>query len=148
VTGGVDDAAGYQRGDYPPSGADAEDQSVGDLLGRLAGDVSTLMRQELDLARAELRQDAAKAGRAGGMLGGAGVLGLLTVAFLALALMFALGNVIDLGWAALIVGVLLGICAAVLFAVGRKRLREINPTPEQTMQTLKEDVQWARTQAS
>jgi hypothetical protein len=141
------DPAGIES-EAQPSRPDVEDRSVGELLGQVAGDVSTLMRQELDLAKAELRQEAAKAGKAGGMLGGAGVLGHLTVAFLALALMFALGNVMDLGWAALIVGVLLGIGAAVLFSVARRRLREINPKPEQTVQTVKEDVQWARTRAS
>jgi hypothetical protein len=148
VTGDRYDATGFEPDSQPTVRPDVEDRSVGELLGQVAGDVSTLVRQELDLAKAELRQEASKAGKAGGMLGGAGVLGHLTVAFFALALMFALGNVMDLGWAALIVGVLLAIGAAVLFSIARKRLREINPKPEQTVQTVKEDVQWARTRAS
>lgn len=139
------DGGAYATGSARP---DVEGQSVGDLIGQVTSDLSTLMRQELDLAKAELRQEAAKAGRAGGMLGGAGVLGHLFLVFLALALMFALGNVMDLGWAALIVGVLLAIGAAVLFALGRKQLRAVNPKPEQTVETLKEDVQWARNQTS
>jgi hypothetical protein len=137
-------------GSYPEGAArpDVEQHSIGDLVGQVAGDMSTLLRQELELAKTELRQEAAKAGKAGGMLGGAGVLAHLTVAFLALALTFALGNVMDLGWAALIVGVLLGVGAAVLLTLGRARLREINPKPEQAVQSVKEDVQWARTQVS
>jgi uncharacterized membrane protein YqjE len=141
---------GYDAGTDPDAASrpDVDEHSVGALIGQVASDMSTLLRQELELAKTELRQEAVKAGKAGGMLGGAGVLGHLTVAFLALAVTFALGNVMDLGWAALIVAVLLGIGAAVLFTLGRTRLREINPTPEQTVQTVKEDVRWARTRAS
>jgi uncharacterized membrane protein YqjE len=127
---------------------DVEANSVGDLLGRVTSDLSTLLRQELELAKAELRQEAAKAGKAGGMLGGAGVLGHLTVAFLALALTFALGNVMDLGWAALIVAALLAAGAVVLVTRGRAQLRQLNPIPQQTVETVKEDVQWARTRTS
>jgi uncharacterized membrane protein YqjE len=127
---------------------DVGGRSVGDLVGEVSSDLSTLMRQELQLAKTELRAEAVKAARAGGMLGGAGVLANLTLVFLALALMWALGNVMDLGWAALIVGAVLAIGAAVLFQLGRHRLREVNPKPELTIETVKEDVRWARTQSS
>jgi hypothetical protein len=127
---------------------DVEGRSVGDLLGEVTGDLSRLMRQELELAKTEIRAEAVKAGRAGGLLGGAGVLAHLTLVFFALALMWALGNVMDLGWAAVIVGALLAIGAAVLFVVGRRQLREVNPKPELTVETVKEDVRWARTQNS
>jgi uncharacterized membrane protein YqjE len=127
---------------------DVEANSVGDLLGRVTGDLSTLLRQELELAKAELRQEAVKAGRAGGMFGGAGVLGHLAMAFLALALTFALGNVMDLGWAALIVAALLAVGTVVLVTRGRAQLRQINPVPQQTAETVKEDVQWAGTRTS
>jgi UPF0716 family protein affecting phage T7 exclusion len=82
------------------------------------------------------------------MFGGAGVLAHLTVAFLALALTFALGNVMDLGWAALIVAAVLAIGAAVLLTRGRAQLRQINPVPQRTVETVREDVQWARTRTS
>jgi uncharacterized membrane protein YqjE len=131
-----------------PDQSDVEGRSVGDLVGELTSDLSRLMRQELELARTEIRAEAVKAGRAGGMLGGAGALAHLTLMFLALALMWALGNVIDLGWAALVVGALLAVGAAALFAVGRRRLRAVNPTPERTVETVKEDVRWARTRNS
>jgi hypothetical protein len=127
---------------------DVSDHSVGELFGRVAGDLSTLLRQEVELAKAELREEATKAGRAGAMFGGAGVLGHLTVAFLALAAVYGLGNVMDLGWAALIVGVLLAAGTAALALLGRTRLRQVNPVPERTVQTVKEDVEWARTRTS
>jgi hypothetical protein len=141
----VTDAGGMGPGQVRP---DVEGRSVGDLLGEVTGDLSKLMRQELELAKAEIRAEAVKAGRAGGLLGGAGVLAHLTLVFFALALMWALGNVMDLGWAAVIVGALLAIGAAVLFVVGRRQLREVNPKPELTVETVKEDVRWARTQNS
>jgi uncharacterized membrane protein YqjE len=139
------DAGGVGPGQVRPN---VEGRSVGDLLGEVTTDLSRLMRQELELAKTEIRVEAVKAGRAGGMLGGAGVLAHLTLVFLALALMWALGNVMDLGLAALIVGALLAIGAAVLFVVGRRHLREVNPKPELTVETVKEDVRWARTQNS
>jgi len=130
---------------------------VGQLIGDVTRDLSTLMRQELELAKAELRADAnratdevkAQAGKAGKgacMLAGAGVAGLMLAVFLSCALWWALENVMDAGLAALIVAVLWGIIAAVLYSVGRKtlktidftRLKQINPKPEQTVETLQQ----------
>jgi uncharacterized membrane protein YqjE len=131
----------------PPLGAsrpDVEGRSLGELLGEITSDLSKLMRQEVDLAKVELKEEASKAGQAGGMLGGAGALGYLTLVFLALALMFALDAVMPTGWAALIVAVLLGAVTAVLFVVGRNKLKAVNPKPERTVETVKEDVQWAK----
>jgi hypothetical protein len=68
--------------------------------------------------------------------------------FLSLALMFALDQVMPIGWAAVITAVVLGIVAAVLFVLGRKQFRQVNPKPEQTVETLKEDVQWAKNRNS
>src|SRR3954447_3270108 len=95
--------------------ARAEERSLGELVGEVTRDLSTLMRQEVELAKAELRTEASKAGKAGGMLGAAGVAGLLLAIFASLALMFALGEVMPLGWAALIVAVVWGIAGAILF---------------------------------
>ena len=125
-----------------------EGRSVGDLLGEVTGDLSKLMRQEVALAKVELKEEAAKAGKAGGLLGGAGAVGYLVLVFLSLALMFALDNAMGIGWAALLTAVLLGIVAALLFVIGRNRFKQINPTPEQTVETLKEDVQWAKNRNS
>jgi hypothetical protein len=136
---------------------DVEGTSVGTLLGEVSKDLSTLMRQELELAKAELKAEAnkatdevktqvTKAGKGAGMLGGAGYGGHMLALFLSLALMWALGSAMPLGWAALIVAVLWGIVAAVLFVMGRKQLKtidfsglkQINPKPEQTVDTLQQ----------
>src|SRR5687768_13614185 len=122
----------------------ATTESLGDLLGELSGDLSKLMRQELELAKAEFRQEAVKAGKATGMLAAAGFAGYLTTVLLSLALVFALGAVMPLGWAALIVAALWGVTGLVLCTTGRARLRTVNPKPERTVETLKEDAEWAK----
>jgi hypothetical protein len=119
-------------------GHDPSDASVGELMGDISRNLSTLMRQELELAKVELRQEATKAGKAAGMLGGAGFAGYMTILFLSFALWWALENVMDAGWAALIVAVIWGAVAAVLFVVGRNKMREVNPKPERTVETIKE----------
>ncbi|ANZ40810.1 hypothetical protein BBK82_37315 [Lentzea guizhouensis] len=120
------------------------EESLGDLVSELTGDLSKLMRQELELAKAEIRQEATKAGKATGMLAAAGFAGYLTIVLLSFALVFALGAVMPLGWAALIVAALWGIAGAVLYTSGRAKLRTVNPKPERTVETLKEDVEWAK----
>lgn len=122
------------RTDRPEVG----DRSVGELISEVTTDLTTLMRQELDLAKAEMKQEAVKTGKAAGMLGAAGFAGYMTLLFLSIALWWALANGMDEGWAALIVAVLWGVVAAVLAVTGRSRLRQVNPKPERTVQTLKE----------
>ncbi|MFJ6027158.1 phage holin family protein [Pseudarthrobacter sp. NPDC092424] len=115
----------------------AESSSLGDLLGEVTRDLSTLMRQEVELAKAEAKQSATRAGKGGGMLAGAGVAGHFVLLFLSLALMFALGAIMPLGWAAVILAVIWGITAAVLASIGRKELKQIKGLP-QTGETLSE----------
>ena len=131
-----------------PVRPDVEGRSVGELLGELTGDLSKLMRQELELAKLELKEEATKTGKAAGMLAGAGVAGHLVLVFLSLTVMWALANVMDLAWAALIVTVIWAIVAAVLGLSGRTKLKQVNLKPEQTIDTLKEDAEWARTRNS
>lgn len=126
----------------------ADNQGVGEILTEVVSDVTRLFRQELDLAKAELRQEAGKAGKAGGMLAGAGVAGLLTAVMLSLALAALLDEVMHPAWAALIVGVLWAVAAAVLYSAGRQRLRTVSPIPRQTVESVKEDAQWLRNQRS
>jgi hypothetical protein len=125
--------------EMPPSEAHqkADNASLGELLGDVTRDLSTLMRQEVELAKAEAKQSATKAGKGAGMLGGAGVAGHFVLVFLSLALMFALGALMPLGWAAVIVAVIWGIIAAVLASIGRKELKQIKGMP-QTGETLSE----------
>jgi len=118
--------------------------SLGEIISDISSGLSQLFRQEVELAKAEIRTEAAKAGKAAGMFSGAGVAGLLTAIMLSFALVFGLGNVMDLGWSALIVAVLWAIIGAVLFSVGRNRIKTVNPIPPQTAQTLKEDAQWLK----
>lgn len=115
----------------------ADTTSLGELLGDVTKDLSTLMRQEVELAKAELKQSATRAGKGSGMLAGAGVAGHFVLIFLSLGLMFALGALMPLGWAAVIVAVLWGIIAAVLASMGRKELKQIKGLP-QTTETLSE----------
>ncbi|MFJ8469821.1 phage holin family protein [Streptomyces swartbergensis] len=110
----------------------------------MTSDLQTLFRQEVELAKTEIREEGAKAGKAAGMYGGAGFGGYMVALFLSLAAVFGLANVMDAGWAALIVATVWAVIAAVLYVMGRSRMREVSPKPEQTVQTLKEDAQWAR----
>jgi len=119
-----------------------EQRGVGELLGEIASDLSTLVRQEIELAKAEVKQEAGKAGGAAGMFGGAGVAGLLVAIFASLTLMFALDAVMPIGWAAFAVTVLWGVAGFVLYTRGRDKLRSIK-APQQTIETLKEDARWA-----
>ena len=118
--------------------SDVSGRSVGDLISEVTSDLTTLMRQELELAKAEVKQEAATAGKAAGMLGAAGFAGYMTLLFASIALWWALANGMDEGWAALIVAVIWGVAAAVLAVVGKKRMASVNPKPERTVQTLKE----------
>ena len=121
-------------------------RSIGEIVGDITQDLSTLVRQEIDVAKTELKQEATKVGKAGGMFGGAALAGYFTLLFLSLALVYVLDNVIPVELAALIVALVWGVVAAVLALVGRKNLKAANPQLPTTQQTLKEDVQWAKTQ--
>jgi len=132
----------YPAGDpvaaTPPEGIreDVGEVSLGDLVGNVTRDLSTLLRQELALAQAELKQEATKTAKGGGALAGAGVAAFFVLMFLSIALWAGLSNVMDAGWAGLIVAVLCAVIAAALFVTGRSRLRRVRPTPERTVETL------------
>jgi uncharacterized membrane protein YqjE len=125
-----------------------ETRSLGEIVGEITTDLSDLFKAEVELAKTELKQEAARTGKAAGMLGAAGFAGFMLVLFLSITLMWLLDNVIKLEFAALIVALLWGIAAAVLYSVGRKNLKKANPQLPQTQQTLKEDAQWAKAQRS
>jgi MFS family permease len=123
-------------------------RSTGELLGRLARETSVLVRQELDLAKAEMTEKGRRAGRGAGMFGAAGVVGLLALGALTACLIALLATALDHVWlAALVVAVVFGVVAGVLALMGKREVQESTPPlPEQTIDTVKEDVQWARTQ--
>ncbi len=123
----------------PPTAAHAkaDSTSLGDLLGDVTRDLSTLMRQELELAKAEAKQSATRAGKGSGMFAGAGVAGHFVLLFLSIALWYALGELMGLGWSAVVVALIWGIIAAVLAATGRKEFQRIKGMP-QTVETVQE----------
>jgi uncharacterized membrane protein YqjE len=125
---------------------DQRDRGIGELVKDLANQTSTLVRQEIKLAQAEVTQRGKLAGRGAGMLGGAAVFALLALGALTALLTIALDSAMPLWLAALIVTVLWSIVAAVLGLSGKKALQASTPPAPQTVETVKEDIQWAKTQ--
>jgi hypothetical protein len=129
------------------TGEDLRERSFGELFKQLSEQTSTLVRQEVDLAKAEMQQKGKQAGIGAGLLGSGGVLGLGAFGALTATLVLALATWLDAWLACLIVTVVYAAGAAVLAMSGKRRLQAASPpVPEQTIETLKEDVQWARTQ--
>jgi uncharacterized membrane protein YqjE len=135
-----------------PTGRDrfdpTDDRSLGQIVSDVSNDFATLMKQEVELAKVELKQEMTKAGKGAGMLGGAGLSGWFVLLFLSLALVFLLDNWLPVEVAALLTALLWAVIAAVLAAVGRRKLKEANPELPKTQQSLKEDAQWARAQTN
>lgn len=123
--------------DPTPSETKAASNSLGDLLGEVSRDLSTLMRQELALARAELRETATKSAKGAGIMGAAGYAALMAVFFLSVALWWALGSLMGRGWSGVVVAVIWAIVALILFVVGRSQLKQVQGMP-QTVDTVKE----------
>ena len=141
-------ARAAQTGSTETMDVGGDDRSLGQVFSDLSSDLSTLIKQEVELAKVELKSEASKVGKGAGMLGGAGLAGWFTLLFLSLALMFLLDNWLPVEVAALITTAVWAVVAAVLALVGRKRLQEANPQLPKTQETLKEDVQWATAQKS
>ena len=123
--------------DRTPSERQAAANSVGELLSEVSRDISTLMRQEVDLAKAELKESASRAGKGAGLFGGAGVAGILALVFVSVALWWALGYLMGNAWSALIVAAIWGVVALVLTLVGKREIESISGMPK-TLDTLKE----------
>jgi uncharacterized membrane protein YqjE len=125
---------------------DQRDQSIGELLKQLSQETTTLVRQELELAKAEVTEKGKQAGVGAGMFGGAGAAGLMALIGLTLTIVFALDTFMK-GWlAALTVTLVWGAVAGALALLGRNRIKEATPPAPQTIETVKEDVQWAKSQ--
>jgi uncharacterized membrane protein YqjE len=124
-----------------------DDRSTGELLKELSEQTSTLVRQELELAKAEMAEKGKQAGMGAGMFGGAGLFGLLAMIALTACFIVALDHAVTDWLAALIVAAVYAAIAGVLALTGRNKVREASPVvPEQTVETVKEDVEWAKTQ--
>ena len=127
---------------------DLHDRPVGDLLKQLSQETTTLVKQEIDLAKAELSEKGKQAGIGAGMFGGAGVGGLMALIFLSLAAVAALDTAMETWLAALIVGAVWTIVAGILALQGKNKVQEaVPPAPEQAIESTKEDVEWAKSQA-
>jgi uncharacterized membrane protein YqjE len=121
--------------------------SAGDLLKQLSEDATTLIRKEVELAKAELTEKGKQAGKGVGMFGGAGIFGLGAFGALTAFLILVLAEAMDAWLAALIVTAVYGGIAAVLALQGKHKVEEAAPPqPEQTVETLKEDVEWVKRQ--
>ena len=126
-------------------GEQLREQPIGELLKQLASETTTLVRQELDLAKAEMREKGKKAGPGFGMIGAAGGVALLALGALTACLILALDGAIPSWLAALIVAVVYGVVAAVLYVRGKEKVDDVgSPAPRQTIETVKEDLQWAK----
>jgi uncharacterized membrane protein YqjE len=126
---------------------DLRDRPLGELVKQLASETSTLVRQELELAKAEMRQKGRRAGVGAGMLGAATVAGLLALGALTAFFVLALDGALPNWAAALLVAGVYGVAAAILAFRGREKVQEAGaPVPEQTKESIEEDLQWARTQ--
>jgi uncharacterized membrane protein YqjE len=127
---------------------DLRDRPIAELLKELSNQTTTLVRQELELAKAEMTEKGKKAGLGAGMFGGAGLFGLLALGALTTCLIAALATGVDLWLAALIVALVYAAIAGVLALAGKKTTQEATPpAPEQAIESTKEDVQWAKTRA-
>jgi uncharacterized membrane protein YqjE len=125
---------------------DLRERPIGELLKQLSQETTTLVRQELELAKAEMAEKGKKAGKGAGMFGGAGVVGFLALGALTAALILALDTGMKAWLAALIVGLVYAAIAGVLALTGKKEVQQATPpVPEQTVDSVKEDVQWAKT---
>lgn len=124
--------------------SDLHDKPIGELLKQLSQETTTLMRQELELAKAEITEKGKKVGLGAGMFGAAGIIGFLALA--SLTAFFILVLAIPLaGWlAALIVAVVYGAVAGVLALNGKEKVKQATPPAPQTVETVKEDIEWAK----
>jgi uncharacterized membrane protein YqjE len=134
---------GVATGDPGVSGGTgpAQEASLSDLISRLGDDVTTLFRQEVELAKVELKREATAAGKAAGMLGAGGVLAHVALLLLAWAAAWGLAEVVPTGAAFLIVGLVFAAVAAALAMAGKKRMQQVDPTPHATIETLQQDKQ-------
>jgi uncharacterized membrane protein YqjE len=128
--------------------SDLRERPIPELLKELSTQTTTLVRQELELAKAEMTEKGKRAGLGAGMFGGAGVFALLALGALTACVIAALATAMDVWLAALIVAVVWAAVAGVLALLGKQKTQEAAPpAPEQAIESTKEDVQWAKNQA-
>ena len=126
-----------RTGGVPPLPA-KEERSIGELMGDVSRDLSLLLRQEVELAKAELKESGSRIGKGSGMLAGAGVAGFLTLMFLSISLWWGLGYLMGNVWSAVVVAIIWAIVAAILVSVGRSELNRVRglPTTAETVSKI------------
>jgi uncharacterized membrane protein YqjE len=143
--------AGSRDEAYPPGqgprGADFDETgSISGLLQGIVGNIQNIIRSEIRLAKTEVKEDATTAGKGAGMIAAGAVLGAYALGILLLACIYLLDKVVANWLAALIVAVVVAIVAAIIAMVGLKEVKSVKPGPEQTVDSIKEDIQWAKQQ--
>ena len=122
------------------------ERSLPELVSDVAKDMSTLVRKELELAKIETKEEISRTAKAGGMLGAAGGAAYFALLLLSFGIVFLLDLVMPLWAAFVLMAVVYGVVAGVLFAQGRTRMKQVNPVPEETVESVKEDVRWLKAQ--
>lgn len=123
----------------------ANDRSLTEVLQDIVGNVQTIIRSEVRLARTEVTEEITKAGRASSMLAAGTIAALFALWLLLLTILFALAIVIPLWAAALILFAVMAVVTAVLLTTGKKRFKTVHAIPEKTVETMKENVAWVKT---
>lgn len=132
----------------PQRDAPSPETELGALLGELGEEAKLLVRQEVELAKAEIRETTQHATGVGAGFGAAALVGYLALAILAVAAGLGLAEVMPAGFAFLIVGAVLALVAGIAFLIGRKNLKALSPVPRKTIDTIKEDISWLRARMS
>lgn len=133
---------GYDRS---PSTEPADDRPLGELFTDFSSSLQTLFRKEMELAKVEVKDQASKAGKAAGMLAGTAVAGFVALLLVAFAAAWGLAEAVPTGLAFLAVGLLFAVIAGLLLVAGKRKLATVRPVPEQTVRTIREDVEVAKT---
>lgn len=132
----------------PVHDAPSPETEIGALFGELSEEAKLLVRQEVELAKAEIKESTQHATGVGAGFGAAALVGYLALAVLAVAAALGLAEIMPAGFAFLIVGVVLAVVAGIAFLIGRKNLQALNPVPRKTIDTIKEDLSWLRARMS
>ncbi|HEY6986775.1 MAG TPA: phage holin family protein [Bryobacteraceae bacterium] len=122
-------------------------RSVADVLQDIVANIQAIIRSEVRLAKTEITEETTKAGRAAGMIAGGTAAGLFTVWLLLLTILFALSTVIPMWSASLVLVVVMAAITIILLSAGKKRWKTVHPKPEKTIESVKENVEWAKHQA-
>jgi uncharacterized membrane protein len=121
-------------------------RSIADVLQDTIANVQAIIRSEVRLAKTEVSEEVTKAGRAAGMMAGGVVAALFTIWLLLLTILFALATVIPMWGSALLLFIIMAVVTAILLTAGKKRFETVHGTPEKTIETMKENVEWVKGQ--